>query len=142
MKIFIDNEYDILSVNRIRTYPHGLDFEIFTKEALQISWTDIFKMCNSQNEFYKKIIPPTKYMLERKKFKNYDLSNDTNLSQIRLTLDYPEDLELITTIYEQLYPTKKDFSLNDIILLLKMKPELLTINKKYSGNYTSLNTKQ
>ncbi len=61
-------------------------------------------------------------MLENKKFKNYDLINESDYSYLNLTLDYPEDLELITKIYEQFYPNNKYFALNEI-LTIDIKPK-------------------
>ena len=70
-------------------------------------------------------------MLEEKKFKKYDLINDKNLSHIRLTLDHPEDLELITKIYGSLYKKNQEFALAEILELLKENPSLLDINKNH-----------
>lgn len=131
LSVFNKNDCDILSVNRKRTYPHGLDFEIFRSNALRKAWIDNFNAYKNYEEFYGVFIPPTKYMLEKKKFRNFDLINNTNLSHIRLTLDYPEDLELITKIYETLYNNQRYFGLDEIILLLQDKPSLLKINQKY-----------
>ncbi len=55
--------------------------------------------------------------------------NDTN---IRLTLDYPEDLELFNKIYGRL---KEPFFLKDIVKLLHDNPELLKINEKVKDVY-------
>ena len=49
----------------------------------------------------------------------------------RLTLDYPEDLELLTEIFERLYKKSKPlFSLEEVINLLDNHPELLRINAR------------
>jgi len=131
LKIFKKNQYDILNNYRERTFPHGFDFEIFRKEALHTSWQDYRKKFKSEDEFYHTFITPAKYMLEEKKFKKYDLINDKNLSHIRLTLDHPEDLELITKIYGSLYKKNQEFALAEILELLKENPSLLDINKNH-----------
>ena len=48
-------------------------------------------------------------------------------------VDYPEDFEFIKLIYENLYAENPNFTMDDILKLLKQKPELLKINSKYNG---------
>ena len=55
------------------------------------------------------------------------------MSQIRLTVDQKEDLELIQKIYAMFSP-KNDFGYKDIIKILSKHPELLKINSKYKRN--------
>jgi spore coat polysaccharide biosynthesis protein SpsF len=136
--IFKQNNYDILSNNRIRTYPHGLEFEIFQSDALKIARNDNFSLYKNYEEFYDIFIPPTKYMLEKKKFRNFDLLNDINISHIRVTLDYIEDLELITKIYDMLYNKNLYFGLDEIVSLLENNPSLQKINQKYAKFDSSL----
>ena len=49
--------------------------------------------------------------------------------EIRITLDYPEDLELVKEIYDRLYVPGKVFTLKDILGLIKKEPALAEINK-------------
>ena len=51
----------------------------------------------------------------------------------RLTIDYEEDYNFISNIYDELYDKNNIFSLNDILTLLNEKPELYKINQKYLG---------
>jgi spore coat polysaccharide biosynthesis protein SpsF len=133
LEIFNKNNYDILSITRKRTYPHGFDFEIFSKSALTRSWKINLANFTNEEEFKKSPINPTKYMLENDQdFSNYDLINHVNLSHIRLTLDYDEDFELIQKIYEHLYSQNNKFSLPEIMDYLNNNPSLLEINKKHA----------
>jgi len=71
----------------------------------------------------------TKFFTETGMFKvKYLTSSDSELknTNVRLTLDYPEDLMLFEKIYENL---NEPFSLKDILKLLHDKPELLKINE-------------
>jgi spore coat polysaccharide biosynthesis protein SpsF len=47
---------------------------------------------------------------------------------LRLTVDTPEDFELVTRIFDELYQPGKIFSLRSIVEFLRFHPELLTIN--------------
>jgi len=137
LDIFLEKKFDILSNNRIRTYPLGLNFEIFTKNALERSWMENLEKFKNEEEFFKTFIPPTKYMLENENFNNYDLINETDYSSIRLTIDYSEDFEVVTKIFESLYNKNKNFTLNEIIQFLKNHPNLLKLNKNLNTEETN-----
>jgi spore coat polysaccharide biosynthesis protein SpsF len=47
----------------------------------------------------------------------------------RWTLDTKEDFEFLKTVYEALYPVKKDFDARDILAFLKRNPYVLKINE-------------
>lgn len=50
-------------------------------------------------------------------------------SDVRLTVDTPEDLELVREIFETLYPMNPGFGLREILALLAFRPELRKINR-------------
>ncbi|NDF47856.1 MAG: acylneuraminate cytidylyltransferase [Nitrosopumilaceae archaeon] len=130
--IFDSNKYDILSVDRVRTFPHGFDFEIFTKDTLIKSWNEMLGHFQSKEEFSSKFMPPTINMLQSNQFNNYDLINDKNYASLRLTMDYEEDFQLINEIYGSLYAKNKSFAFDEILQLFNERPRLLDINKKFA----------
>ena len=130
-RIFHSGDYDVINIEQRRTFPDGFDFEIFKKDALHTSWQDNLAKFDNEEQFCSTFITPVKYMVETKKFKNFNLINDVDYSHIRLTLDYPEDLEFIKQIYEELYEKNQSFALKEILELLERKPELIEINRKY-----------
>ena len=132
IKQFLDSDYDILSNNRKKTYPIGLNFEVFSQDALKRSWNIVSKTFDNKETFNSTFIPPTKIMLNDKRFHNFDLLNSKDLSDIRLTLDYKEDFLVISKIFELLYFEKKFFTLDDILNVLRKNPNILEINKKFS----------
>ena len=105
------------------TFPHGLDMDIvpaFTFERLDNEIKDLF---------YRECFAA--YIMENpKKFRIYNLKNSVNLSLIRLTLDYPEDLILARKIFRALGKRNKIFDMKDILKFLKENPQVLEINKK------------
>ncbi len=114
LKLFTKGDYDILSNNRIKTYPLGLNFEIFTTKALQLAWKNT--LYNFKNTvFLKTEIPPTKYLLSDKNIKNYDFIHDKDLSKIALTIDTPQDFEMLSNIFESIYSNNHFFTLKDIM---------------------------
>lgn len=103
-----------------RTYPRGLDTEVFSFESLKEAFN------NAKKEYQKEHVTP--YIYENSK-NIYCYKNDVDYSKYRWTLDTEEDFELITEIYKKLYKGKHDFYLNDIIDLFIKEPNLASINE-------------
>jgi spore coat polysaccharide biosynthesis protein SpsF len=63
-------------------------------------------------------------------FKTHNLEVEPELKhpEFRLTIDTPEDFRLINFIYKKIYPKNKDFTLHEIINLLRQNPEFVKIN--------------
>jgi spore coat polysaccharide biosynthesis protein SpsF len=62
---------------------------------------------------------------------------DENLKkpEIRITLDYPEDLELVKKVYDRLYVAGKVFTLKEILELFDREPLLQEINRAVQEKY-------
>ncbi len=114
---------DYLSNTIERTYPRGLDAEIMSFKVLEETFL------NAKEDFEKEHVTPYIYQ-NPDKFKRVDFLNDIDYSEHRWTLDTPEDLELITQIYNEIYKGEHNFYLKDIIKLFNEKPELIEINKE------------
>lgn len=67
----------------------------------------------------------------------YAKSNNVqfNYPEIRLTLDYQEDLDFFETVFKELYPHNPKFSSEDLMSLLINKKELLKINESAASKY-------
>lgn len=123
VETFLSNKCDYCCNNMPRTYPHGLDTEIFSFEALEKAWKEA-------PPFEKEHV--TEYIINNPdKFKLINVKNGKDLNNLRWTLDYPEDFIFIKEIYERLYSEDKIFDMDDILELLKKEPYLAEINKKY-----------
>jgi spore coat polysaccharide biosynthesis protein SpsF len=57
------------------------------------------------------------------------------LAEARMTLDYPEDLEFFTTVVEELEQPGELFSLEQIVALLRQRPEIMAINAGRNEEY-------
>ena len=102
-----------------RTYPRGLDTEIFSFAALEEAFI------NGRAKYQREHVTP--YIYENSN-KMYYYKNVIDYSRHRWTLDTEEDFELINKIYEKLYKGCHDFYLNDIIELFNREPDLFEIN--------------
>lgn len=128
LKIYHSELINILTNTKKRSYPHGLDFEIFSKKSLDIAWRDVVKNGKvKKGEF----INPVQYMMNSGKFKIYNLENAFDQSKIRITIDYPEDLIVISKIYKELFNKNENFASEEIIKFLDLHPELVKINEKF-----------
>jgi len=124
-----DNKYDFVSNLHPATYPDGNDVEIMSFDAIERAWEEA--TLNHEREHTTPYIwdNPDMFRIGNVVWEsglNYSMSH-------RFTLDYEEDYNFISEIYDRLYPIKQDFSLGDILDLLHREPGLLRINDKYNG---------
>lgn len=106
---FEENNYDYVSNVCSPTFPDGLDTEIFKKELL------VRAVEQSKTDFEKEHV--TVAMRKNKRIKQGNLASQYDFSHIRLTLDYPEDFEVIKFLLERSKIT--DGYLKHISLLTK-----------------------
>ena len=119
---FLDNDCDYCSNSLIRTYPRGLDTEVFSFKALETAWNE------AKKDYEREHVTP--YIIENPdKFKLVNVANDINLSNLRWTLDTREDFEFINVIYKRICPKKQLFLMDDVLELLDKEPELIVINR-------------
>lgn len=116
------SDYDYLSNTLIRTFPRGLDAEIFKRSALDRAYLDP----NATNAEIEHVTPyinsqPDKFLL-------HSWSQNPDYSNYRLTVDTQEDLDLIKLIFATLYPRNPLFTQEDIIEQLEQNPDWLKIN--------------
>jgi spore coat polysaccharide biosynthesis protein SpsF len=104
-----------------RTYPRGFDFEIFSFALLE----EAFNKANTSIE----LEHVTPYINQNKsgKVKFKHITNSTDNSDIRITVDTGEDFLLVKTIIEQYGAGEKDCQ--GIIDIFNAHPELKDINR-------------
>lgn len=124
LSAFMDMSVDFM-VNRLDgSYPDGLGLRIFRKELLQ----EIDHLTDDPVDREHVTI----YVWEHPElYSVHHFNNHLNPKywDIRLTVDNPEDFDLISKIFEELYPANRNFGLPEIIDLLERKPEMFDINR-------------
>jgi len=126
---FSKHEYDILNVDTVDGgYPQGMNFEIFSSDALKRTRNEIFKKYSKKEDFDQTFISPAINMLKNKKFKKYSLKTKNNFSLLRLTMDNQEDFELIKILYKKFYQKEELFGLNEVLELYKQNPKIFSIH--------------
>ena len=125
---------DYTSNTLTRSYPDGLDVEVFSSIALYEA--DLY----SDNAFMREHVTPYIHGRLSDKFPSGDFKREQlvspiDYSQYRWTLDEEEDLIFLNEVYNNLndYCTWKD-----VINLLEKQPELVNINKNIKFNEGSL----
>jgi spore coat polysaccharide biosynthesis protein SpsF len=104
-----------------RTYPRGMDTEVFSIEALRIAQHEATLMHDREHVTPYIYTNPERFLLEHVQY-------ITNESHHRWTVDTLEDFQLISKIIESLYPSKPNFTLEDMLDLLQKNPEWFEIN--------------
>lgn len=103
-----------------RSFPQGLDVEVFTFDALQEAWS------SDQNPIWREHV--TQYLVNHpEKFMIRCVENNQDLSMWRWTLDTIDDFHLIATIYD-CFPSDS-FSWRDIASFCTEHPELARLNR-------------
>lgn len=130
------NEYTSNSL--IRSYPHGLDCEVFLFSLLEEAFN------NATEKFEKEHVTPYIYKTNKDKFKigHLILKNSKEYEKIRITLDTKEDYTLLCSVYDYLYKENKNFKCNDIVKLFEEKPWLYNINSNIEQKKTCLNLEE
>jgi len=119
---FGDGAFDYADNLVPRTYPHGFDVQVVSRHALEIADKEATEAADREH-----VLPFVNRQPQRFAA-THVVSEIEPCPELRLTLDYPEDLLLIRGIYERLYPANPAFGLRDILDLRKTEPALFEVN--------------
>lgn len=129
---WLDNQETLDFVTNISpgTFPDGLDIEGCSMPALEKAWKEAEK--GYQREHCFPYIWENPNIFRIKNFTNPVQSEHNMFMTHRWTLDYPEDFEFITKVFEH-FKDKPDFSMYDVLEFLENNPEVAKINAQYAG---------
>jgi spore coat polysaccharide biosynthesis protein SpsF (cytidylyltransferase family) len=128
IEFFNNGEYDYASNIEFgkHGYPDGINAEILTKEALEKSWKDA--KLKSEREHVTLYIRNNPSL-----FKSGHISSERDLSNYRLTVDNPEDFEVIKFLMETV---GTDAGYKTYVETLDKNPDIINKNahlKRYDG---------
>jgi glutamate-1-semialdehyde 2,1-aminomutase/spore coat polysaccharide biosynthesis protein SpsF len=123
---FQRGDLDYASNAMVRSYPDGLDTEIFLFSALERAWHEAGK--SSEREHV------TPY-LRSDKFRTANVENSqTSLYQhYRWTVDEVEDMEFIRAVYKA-FRGRESFGMKDVLDLIEKTPGLEKMNSEIVSN--------
>lgn len=113
--------YDYVSNVLDRSFPRGMDTEVFTAKVLSEAFFE------AKADYEREHVTPFIYN-NTERYKLANVSYESNQSRHRWTVDTIEDFELIKRIIEALYNQNPNFSMEDILELLKCHPDWFLIN--------------
>jgi spore coat polysaccharide biosynthesis protein SpsF len=127
IRFHVNGQYDYTSNTIEPTYPDGLCAEVMRYSCLEEAWREA--KLPSEREHV------TPFIIKRpERFKLGSVKGQEDLSALRWTVDEPEDFELVTRIYEALYPQNPYFTTRDILEFLDRNPHLIQINSAFQRN--------
>jgi len=124
IRMFNSNQADYVSNDHIQSYPDGMDTQVFRLDTLKRSSAMTRDPLDQEHVTLHirnnpELFPPILLVAPP----------EIHWPGLGLTLDEPDDYELIKRIIEHFEPTNPLFSCLDVIQLLNKKPDWLAINR-------------
>lgn len=113
------------------TFPAGFDVQVYATELLAEAAGNTSDAADR--------IDVTPYFHRnggRYRLLNLRAPADLDRPQYWLCVDHPEDFEVISSVYSELYPSKPNFTARDVIAFLDGHPEIATRNTSRPGLFT------
>lgn len=118
-----DGGADYCSNCRPRSYPHGFDVEFASRRALEETDRAATDPFDREHVLVAIFTKPERYRCRNV------LAEDDRHHDLRLTVDYPADLDFMRALYAALYDADPGFGLEAIVDLLAKEPALRDIQK-------------
>ena len=109
---------DYTSNSRVRSYPYGLDVECFTAQAFARV------RAGELTAYDKEHVTPALYA-EGAGYRLHQVVDEGDNSALRWSVDYPEDLAFVRSVYAELLPMNPRFGWRDVLDLLQRRPDLV-----------------
>lgn len=119
----LDLGADYTSNSLVESFPRGIDVEVINFDVLERAYSE------ATQEYEKEHVTPFIYKSRPDEFKINKYVDDEDNSNIRITLDTPQDYSLLCCVYDNLYEKNNFFTLNDILELFNEKPWIKSINE-------------
>lgn len=135
VRLYLNKQSDYGTNCMPPTYPDGLDAEIFSFKALKEARDEAYLPSHLEHisVFFEG---------QPERFKIANLACNIDFSNLRWTVDEPEDFEFVKIIFETLYPVNPLFRMNDVLDLVTNKSELSQLNKHFIRNEGLLKSKE
>jgi len=121
IQAFFSSHADYASNFLDRRYPRGLECEVFSRAVLERASRE------AKQSYEREHVTP--YIFEHPElFRHAAVTNDSDLSSYRWTVDTLHDLEFVRAVYERLGQDGA-FGWQDVLRLVEREPELSAINQ-------------
>ena len=103
-----------------RSYPDGLDVEVIAVDALAAGDREATEAYDREHV--------TPFIRSRPaRFRQADLVQSRDLSELRWTVDRPEDFAFVRAVFQKLYPVDPGFGIDEVLELLAERPDLAAL---------------
>ena len=119
----IDLGADYTSNSLKESFPRGIDVEVINFDVLKRTYLE------ASQTYEKEHVTPFIYKSHPDEFNINIYVSDEDNSDIRITLDTPQDYSLLCCVYDNLYEKDNFFTLDDILDLFNKKPWIKSINE-------------
>lgn len=124
IKLYLDNEFDYVSNCHVRSFPVGLDVQVFSRDLLE----EVSERTSDKED--REHVSLFIYKSGLYKLQEIIADGDLFWPDLRITLDDKGDYELLKVIIEYFYPRMGyDFSAEQVIHFLKENQDLLLLTK-------------
>ncbi len=114
-------EIDFVSNTLKRTYPRGMDVEVFSFESLKTASESSVKIGDREHVTSFIYSHPDRFRLA-------NVSDENDYSRYRWTVDTSEDFQLVENLIKEIYPQKENFIYSDLLKAMEAHPEWYFIN--------------
>ena len=113
-----------------RNMPYGTSSEVFSLNVLEAILETVNIPENTEYLEY--------YLDNDRYFSINNVKSDYVFNKnLRLTLDYEEDFELFTRVFDHFYKNRSNFTISDVLKWVTEYPEIININKHKTVKYSS-----
>lgn len=116
VQAFKESGVDYLSNTLQPTFPDGLDVEVVRAHVLQ-------DLANTSTDPTEREHVTLGVYRQPEKYSVANYSGDQDFSDLRWTVDSPEDFAFVQWVYAELYPSNPEFEFVDILDLIDSHPE-------------------
>ena len=125
IKGYKNSNVDYFSNINPATYPDGLDIEVMSFESIERANNE------TKSEFDREHVTP--YIRNSDSFLKSSMQHIEDLSAQRWSVDEPEDLVVVTNVFEHFSPNIY-FNWHQVLELKKLKPHLFSENQQIKNN--------
>lgn len=119
---------EIVSNMQRYTFPDGLDTTVLSRAVLDRADREI------TDPFWREWIMAQMIIEHPEQWGVCPLTHEPDLSHLRWTVDYEDDLEFVEAVYSRLYADDPAFGMDAVLALLEREPQLASINAHHALN--------
>lgn len=125
VNLFFSGNYDYVSNIITRSFPIGFDVQVFPLSVLnQVARIAREHTYREHPSFFIYTHP------QQFRLKNWRAREKMFWPDLRVTLDTPQDYQVLTQVFNSLYSKNPNFSAEDVVNFLKSHPEIVAINSQ------------